>query len=87
RLSELINMQVTDVSIDSGTVFVLGKGNKEREVLFQATTREQLRRYLKIRGEVHHDYLWITQDNKPLARKTLQDRLKLYGARARINKR
>jgi site-specific recombinase XerD len=87
RLSELINMKITDVSIDSGKIFVVGKGNKERDVMFQATTKEQLRLYLKIRGEVLHDYLWISQDNKPLARKTLQDRLKLYGERARINKR
>jgi integrase/recombinase XerD len=87
RLSELINIKVTDVSIDGGKIMVVGKGNKERDVMFQATTKEQLRRYLKIRGEVHHDYLWVSQDNKPLARKTLQDRLKLYGERARINKR
>lgn len=87
RLSELVNMKVTDISLENGKIIVLGKGNKEREVMFQATTREQLRRYLKIRGTVHHDYLWIAHDDKPLARKTIQDRLKKYGEMAGVKKR
>ncbi|MDP4086076.1 MAG: tyrosine-type recombinase/integrase [Bacillota bacterium] len=48
RLSELINMKVTDVSINDGKILVLGKGNKERDVMFPVTTKEQLRRYIKI---------------------------------------
>jgi integrase/recombinase XerD len=87
RLCELVNMKITDISLESGKILVLGKGNKEREVMFQATTREQIRRYLKIRGSVHHDYLWVAHDDKPLARKTIQDRLKKYGEMARVNKR
>jgi len=87
RLCELVNMKITDISIERGKIIVLGKGNKEREVMFQATTREQLRRYLKIRGTVHHDYLWVVHDDKPLARKTIQDRLKKYGKMAGLNKR
>lgn len=84
RLSELVNIKTTDISIEQGKILVLGKGNKEREVPFQATTREQLKRYLKVRGETHHDYLWIAHDEKPLARKTIQDRVKLYGEKAGI---
>lgn len=87
RLCELVNMKINDISLESGKILVLGKGNKEREVMFQATTREQIRRYLKIRGSVHHDYLWVAHDDKPLARKTIQDRLKKYGEMARVNKR
>jgi site-specific recombinase XerD len=45
RLSELINMKITDVLIEGGKITVIGKGNKERDVMFQATTKEQLRRY------------------------------------------
>lgn len=69
-------MKITDISLESGKIIVLGKGNKEREVIFQATTREQLRRYLKIRGSVHHDYLWLAHDDKPLARKLFKIGLK-----------
>ncbi|TWI56093.1 tyrosine-type recombinase/integrase [Halalkalibacter nanhaiisediminis] len=80
-------MKTTDLFLDSGKVTVLGKGSKERDVMFQATTKEQLKRYLKVRGSVHHDYLWIAHDDKPLTHKTIQDRLKKYGEMARVNKR
>ncbi len=87
RLSELVNMKITDISLESGKINVLGKGSKEREVMFQATSREQIRRYLKIRGTLQHDYLWVAHDDNHLSRKTIQDRLKKYGEMAGVNKR
>jgi integrase/recombinase XerD len=88
RLSELVNMKTTDIYMEQGKILVLGKGSKEREVPFQVTTKEQLKRYIKVRGELHHDYLWISREDNPISRKNVQDRLKQYGELAGIsNKR
>ncbi|MEG2394988.1 MAG: tyrosine recombinase XerC [Ruthenibacterium sp.] len=36
RLSELVNMNVTDIHVDDGTVNIIGKGDKERQVYLNA---------------------------------------------------
>jgi len=46
RLSELTNIQCTDVCWDTHTVSIIGKGNKQRRAPFSNRTGEQLRAYL-----------------------------------------
>ncbi len=82
RLSELINMKMADVDLQGGKIVVWGKGSKERAVIFQATTRRFLQRYIRLRGSVNHDYLWITDLGEDLKHRTLQERLKMYGNQA-----
>ena len=52
RISELIKIKCAHIQLESGTIKVLGKGNKERVVIFGATASEILRTYLKQRGEL-----------------------------------
>jgi integrase/recombinase XerC len=47
RLSELVGLNVEDISLSARTVRVLGKGRKERLVPFNRTTGEALRAWLK----------------------------------------
>jgi integrase/recombinase XerD len=49
--------------------------------------KEHLKRFMKIRGDLDHDYLFIGRSNKPLKNKSIQDRITLYGNMAQINKR
>ncbi len=46
RVSELVSMNLTDLNLKEGTVRVLGKGAKERQVFIGAQAREVLKRYL-----------------------------------------
>lgn len=88
RLSELTNIRLHDISLENNEIFITkGKGNKERTVYFQNKMKEHLKRYLKIRGELDHDYLFIGRSDNPLSNKAVQDRLTLYGNIAQINKR
>ena len=45
RLSELVGMKMNAVHIQDGKIKVWGKGAKEREVVFQNTTKRYLHRY------------------------------------------
>lgn len=84
RLIELENMKVQDVNLKNNALIVFGKGAKEREVIFQNTTKEYLRRYLKLRGILDHEYVWISVEGDPLKRRSLQGRLSRYGKSAGI---
>ncbi|MEN6351420.1 MAG: tyrosine-type recombinase/integrase [Syntrophomonas sp.] len=86
RLIELENMKVDDVNLNSNKILVFGKGAKEREVIFQSTTKQSLMRYMRFRNQPEHNYLWISDMGNRLNRKTLQDRLKLYGHKAQLTK-
>lgn len=45
RISELCRMKVADVDLDGGSIKVLGKGNRERYVLFGSKAAEAIREY------------------------------------------
>jgi len=49
RISELIKIKTGDIQVEGGTIKVLGKGNKERIVVFGKTASDILREYLKQR--------------------------------------
>ena len=51
RISELIKIKIGNIQTESGTIKVLGKGNKERIVVFGATASDILREYLKQRAK------------------------------------
>lgn len=51
RVSELVSVDVTDISHKAREIRITGKGNKERIVLFSKKCSEILDSYLKIRGQ------------------------------------
>lgn len=50
RLSELVNLDINDISIDQHQIKVTGKGNKERIVPFGTSVAEPLINYLTLRA-------------------------------------
>jgi site-specific recombinase XerD len=62
RLTELTNLTVGDVELDTGTIRVLGKGSRVRLVSFGARTAKAIDRYLRKR-DGHPDatlpHLWL----------------------------
>jgi integrase/recombinase XerC len=49
RVSELVGLNLTDVDLSAGTLRVLGKGKRERQVFFGKTARAALQEYLQVR--------------------------------------
>lgn len=48
RCSELVNIKINDLSFEEKIIRILGKGRKERMVLFGSKAKEKLERYLSI---------------------------------------
>ena len=53
RVGELVNLNKSDLKIEERSCIVLGKGNKQREVYFDARTKIHLMQYLKVFLIVH----------------------------------
>lgn len=49
RVSELTNISIKDFDFQRNTIKILGKGNKERYVLFSESTKKDVMRYLETR--------------------------------------
>lgn len=52
RVSELINIKIEDIDFHEQTIKILGKGNKERIVLYGKVLKGYLERYLPLRKEI-----------------------------------
>lgn len=76
RLSELCNLNVTDLNTD-GSLRILGKGNKERVIYLNEACRTSLSEYLKIRPMEgvpadHKNALFISRNKRRISNKTVQ---------------
>lgn len=78
RVGELVNLDINDVNFEERQCIVYGKGNKERQVYFDARTKLHLMSYLKSRTD-KNEALFVTLD-KPY------DRLKISGVEIRLRK-
>lgn len=60
RVSELVNLKISDITISNQSIRVFGKGSKERIVYFNNVCKNILEKYLKIYKEINKknlDYL------------------------------
>ena len=76
RLSELCQLNVTDISTD-GSLRILGKGNKERVIYLNEACVASLSEYLKIRPNEgipadHKNALFISRNKRRISNKTVQ---------------
>ncbi len=69
RIGELVNLNVSDINFEDRSCIVLGKGNKQREVYFDARTKIHLKQYLNIRID-NEDALFVSKI-KPYHRMTI----------------
>jgi len=85
RLSEALGLRLQDVDFGQGLLTVFGKGRKERLVPFGQAARRELMDWLKARGDLAGmDRLWCNRFGRPLSRRTVEDRLKDHGDRAKL---
>ncbi len=90
RISELIHLNLNNVSLTDGVVRVVGKGNKERLVPLGEVAVDYLLLYLKTgrvflsRPESKHT-VFLSRFGKALTRQGFWKNLKLYAVKAGIN--
>lgn len=51
RVGELVRMKISDIDFENKECVVLGKGNKQRKVYFDAKTKIHLKQYLESRED------------------------------------
>lgn len=67
RVSELVNIKINDINISDRKIKILGKGNKERYVLYGSICSEKLNNYLndgrlELLKKEKNDYLFLNKD-------------------------
>ena len=90
RVSELVGVTLTQLSLSEGLVRVFGKGGKERIVPLGEEARHAIERYLKdargvILGQRVADAVFVTQRASPMSRQMFWLLIKRYAARAAID--
>ena len=88
RVSECMNLDISDVDFDKREVKILGKGNKERIVYFTGKSNVLLKRYLDSREDINSELpcccgvpLFVN-DNKPhgrMSKSSIEHLLKKIG--------
>jgi len=69
RIGELVNLNTVDINFEDRSCIVLGKGNKQREVYFDARTKIHLQQYLNLRKD-NEEALFVSKI-KPYHRITI----------------
>ena len=87
RVGELVKLNIKDIDFEKRECIVLGKGNKERPVYFDAKTKLHLQNYINHRND-KNDALFVSL-NKPYSRLQISGveiRLRDLGKKLNINK-
>jgi integrase/recombinase XerC len=83
RLSELVNINIGDLDFDSGTITVMGKGQKERVIPFGSYASKATEKWLEIRKSIgalksDNQILFLSKVGKKLTSRAIQYRLKFW---------
>jgi integrase/recombinase XerD len=83
RVSELVALKMADLSIPTGEVRCIGKGNRERIIPLSATAVQALQEYLDLSRPhlartAQQDYLFLNRRGRPMTRQGFWLMLKKY---------
>lgn len=81
RLSELVNLDCQHLELESGEVWVMGKGSKERRLPIGSTAVEWLVRWLEMRELFlpEDNAVFISQQGKRISTRNVQKRFAQWG--------
>lgn len=87
RVSELMNLQSSDIHLEGGRLRCIGKGNKERLVPMGRSAVKALEEYLKysrldLLGNKSSPYVFLNRFGGPMGRIAFWKKLSEYGRRA-----
>lgn len=91
RVSELVNIKLTDINYTEKTIKVLGKGAKERVVIYGTICSDILNDYLsksrsKIKNNTNTNYLIINQKGGKLTDRSVRNIISKYISQTGIKK-
>lgn len=85
RISELVNLRKDQIN-DLGSIFIRGKGKKERSVYLTDRAQEHIGKYLAARGESESPFLFLPLRGRNIHKKDrrispnyLEEKIKRYG--------
>ena len=78
RISELVNLKITDIDMNRSVIKVMGKGSKERLIPFGESASEALFNYLKTRKDSSSKEVFISNRGKKITRVAFWQRIKVY---------
>ena len=89
RVSELINLELSDISLSQGVVRVIGKGSKERIVPMGYEAIDWLDQYIRdirplLLGDKQSPFCFLSKRGKGMTRQTFWYRIKHYALCANI---
>ena len=93
RVSELVNLKISNIYEDVGFLRILGKGNKERltpigksALKFIKSYQHEVRNHMQIKSG-HEDYLFLNRLGSKISRVSVFNLIKNLALRAGINKK
>ena len=91
RVSELVGLKLSQVSLDMGVVRVLGKGNKERLVPLGEEAIDWLKRYCataraELGGDAKAEAIFVTARRGPMTRQAFWQLIKRHAVKAGITR-
>lgn len=90
RVSELVNLKLSDINFEAGFIRVRGKGDKERVVPIAHRSMEKLKKYLvelrpKLLKRNASDYVFLNNRGQAMTRQRFWQNLKAMGKIAGVN--
>ena len=91
RVSEIVNLRLSNIDLDEDLIRFFGKGNKERITPLGETAKNFLKKYLQagrpnIEGEYKNDYVFINKKGSRISRQGFWKILKKYADRLDFDK-
>lgn len=91
RVSELINLQFSQVRPDPGLIFIIGKGNKERVVPYGEGGKRAINQYLETGRPFFerkaNDFVFLNRFGRPMSRQAFWQIIKAYAVVIGLNKK
>ncbi|GFI51808.1 tyrosine recombinase XerC [Muribaculaceae bacterium] len=87
RVGELVNINISDINFNERQCVVLGKGNKERTVYFNARAKVHLQNYLATRTDSDAAlFVSLSRPNNRLTISGVENRLRELGRAAKVGR-
>ena len=91
RVSELINLKLSNLYFNEGFIRIIGKGNKERLIPISNKAMKEINYYLEDRNKLninpnHEDILFLNRRGKQLTRVMVFTIIKRLAQKANLNK-
>ena len=93
RVTELVELRLTDMNLRQGVLRVMGKGSKERLVPLGEEAIAWLNRYISshinelLKKNLQHDVVFPSSRGRVMTRQTFWHRIKLHANTAQISKK